>query len=263
MIKTNTIYQDLKKLSANGEKSLAVLIDPDKMPLENLPAFIKKVNQSFATYIFVGGSVVEDMATENLIIQIKKQSKLPIVLFPGDVTQISDTADALLFLSLISGRNPEYLIGKQVKAVSKLRESKLEVIPTGYILIENGKMTSVEKVTQTQPLSREHIQEVIDTAKAGELLGMKLIYLEAGSGAMQPVPSEIIKFVKRELHIPLIVGGGIRTNQQLRAAYDSGADLVVIGTAFEEDESFFEELKKPLASRAFPETGENKNEREK
>jgi putative glycerol-1-phosphate prenyltransferase len=131
-----------------------------------------------------------------------------------------------------------------VRAVSKLRDSLLEVIPTGYLLIENGKQTAVEKVTQTKPLSRGSVQKIVDTAIAGELLGMKLIYLEAGSGALQPVTSEIISFVKQELNMPLIVGGGIRTKQQLEDAYKSGADLVVIGTAFENDEAFFDELKK-------------------
>ncbi|MGK0429411.1 MAG: putative glycerol-1-phosphate prenyltransferase [Psychroserpens sp.] len=131
-----------------------------------------------------------------------------------------------------------------MRAVSKLRDSLLEVIPTGYLLIENGKQTAVEKVTQTKPLSRGSVQKIVDTAIAGELLGMKLIYLEAGSGALQPVTSEIISFVKQELNMPLIVGGGIRTKQQLEDAYKSGADLVVIGTAFENDEAFFDELKK-------------------
>jgi putative glycerol-1-phosphate prenyltransferase len=155
------------------------------------------------------------------------------------VTQISDKADALLFLSLISGNNPKYLIGKHVQAVSKLRTSNLEVIPTGYLLIENGKQTAVERVTQTKPLSRKHTQQIVDTAKAGELLGMQVVYLEAGSGALNPVPNEIIRLVKKDCTLPLIVGGGIRSKQQLEVAYQSGADLVVIGTAFEEDENFF------------------------
>ena len=144
---------------------------------------------------------------------------------------------------LISGRNPNYLIGKHVEAVTKLKNSVLEVIPTGYILIENGKQTSVERVSHTKPMSRDNVQQIVDTAKAGELLGMKLIYLEAGSGALHPVPEEIIKSVKQELKIPLIVGGGIRTLEKLDIAYNSGADVVVIGTAFEEDEAFFEELR--------------------
>lgn len=238
------IYQNIVSSIYKREKLLAVLIDPDKMKIENLSGFMLKLNKSIATHIFVGGSTVEAEATEALVIEIKKHTQLPIVLFPGDVTQITNRADALLFLSLISGRNPEYLIEKHVQAVSKLREIKLEVISTGYLLIENGKETTVEKVTQTQPLSRNNIQHIIDTAKAGELLGMKLIYLEAGSGAIQSVSEDIIFAVKKELNIPLIVGGGIRSKQQLENAYNAGADLVVIGTAFENNESFFDELKR-------------------
>ena len=240
------VYSNITEAISKGEKQLAVLIDPDKMKLENLAGFMKKLNQSVATHIFIGGSTVEEKATETLVIEIKKHTHLPLVLFPGDVSQITNEADALLFLSLISGSNPDYLIGKHVKAVSKLKHTHLEVIPTGYVLIENGKQTSVEKVTRTAPLSRQNIQLIVDTAKAGELLGMKLIYLEAGSGALHPVPVEIIKFVKQELSIPLIVGGGIRTLEQLKDAYHSGADLVVIGTAFEENDSFFDDLKKQL-----------------
>ena len=239
----NVIYSNILKAISKREKLLAVLIDPDKMTIEMVSNFITKVNNSIATHIFVGGSTVEESATEKLVAEIKKHTTLPIVLFPGDVSQITNKADALLFLSLISGRNPDYLIGKHVASVSKLRKMHLEVLPTGYLLIENGKETAVQKVTNTKPMSLEHIQSIVDTAKAGELLGMKLIYIEAGSGALHPIPSEIIKRVKNELDIPLIVGGGIRTKEQLLLAYDSGADLVVIGTAIENDESFFEELK--------------------
>ncbi|WP_100610233.1 geranylgeranylglyceryl/heptaprenylglyceryl phosphate synthase [Confluentibacter lentus] len=245
----NGIYRNIQASIKNGEKLLAVLIDPDKFQIERVEEFISKVNTSVATHIFVGGSIVEEDITQVLVSEIKKNTNLPIVLFPGDVTQITNKADALLFLSLISGRNPEYLIGKHVEAISKLRKTNLEVIPTGYLLIENGKETAVEKVTGTKPIPRERIQEIIDTAKAGELLGMKLIYLEAGSGAKVPVTNQIISLVKQELEIPLIVGGGIRNNEQLKNAYNSGADLVVIGTAFEEDELFFEEIKKNKESR--------------
>ncbi|PWK18935.1 phosphoglycerol geranylgeranyltransferase [Xanthomarina spongicola] len=243
MAKKEKIYQSINNSILKGEKLLAVLIDPDKMSIEMASNFISKVNNSKATHIFVGGSTVEDSATEKLVSEIKKQTRIPIVLFPGDVSQITNQADALLFLSLISGRNPEYLIEKHIASVSKLRKMHLEVIPTGYILIESGHKTAVQRVTKTEPLSRNNIQQIVDTAKAGELLGMKLIYLEAGSGAFYPISSEIIKSVKKEISIPLIVGGGIRTKEQLLLAYNSGADLVVIGTAFEDDESFFEELK--------------------
>ncbi len=238
------VYNNILSSISIGEKLLAVLIDPDKMKLEGLSGFMRKLNQSVATHIFVGGSNVDDEATEELVTAIKKMTNLPIILFPGDVTQITNYADALLFLSLISGTNPDYLISKHITAVSKLRGSKLEVIPTGYVLIENGKQTSVEKVTKTKPLSRQNIQHIVDTTKAGELLGMQLMYLEAGSGAQHSVPIEIISFVRKELSIPLIVGGGIRSKNQLEDAYNAGADLVVIGTAFEEDDSFFDELKK-------------------
>jgi len=238
-----SIYSKLKESILKGEKLLAVLIDPDKMKVEVLPGFLKKVNLSIATHIFVGGSNVEETQTESIVLEIKKFTKLPVVLFPGDVSQITDKADALLFLSLISGRNPDYLIGKHIKSVSKLKDTKLETIPTGYVLIENGKETSVQRVTQTKPLKREPVQHIVDTAKAGELLGLKLVYLEAGSGATHPITPEIISKVKNELQIPLIVGGGIRTKHQLNEAYNAGADLVVIGTAFEEDDQFFNELK--------------------
>ncbi|MGC1630904.1 MAG: geranylgeranylglyceryl/heptaprenylglyceryl phosphate synthase [Gelidibacter sp.] len=244
MAKKTDLYQDISNSISRREKLLAVLIDPDKMELEHLTSFMIKLNQSKATHVFVGGSTDEDQKTDVLIKNLKRLTSLPILIFPGDVSQVSSHADGLLFLSLVSGRNPEYLIGKQVEAVSVLRTMQLEIIPTGYLLIENGKETAVERVTQTQPLKRENIQEIVDTAKASELLGMKCVYLEAGSGAMTPVNSEIIQAVKNELQIPLIVGGGIRTQKQLDDAYASGADVVVVGTAFEEDEAFFEEIKK-------------------
>ncbi|WP_299553415.1 geranylgeranylglyceryl/heptaprenylglyceryl phosphate synthase [Seonamhaeicola sp.] len=239
----DTIYTNIQSSILRGDKLLSVLIDPDKMPLANTANFISKLNQSVTTHIFVGGSTVEGNATEVLVNEIKKHTNLPILLFPGDVNQITDKADGLLFLSLISGRNPEYLIGKHVKSISKLAKTQLEVISTGYILIEGGKETAVERETNTKPLLINNIQKIIDTAKAGELLGMKLIYLEAGSGAKHPVAGDIIAKVKKEISIPIIVGGGIRTKQQLDQAYKAGADWVVIGTAFEEDESFFDELR--------------------
>jgi phosphoglycerol geranylgeranyltransferase len=239
-----TIYKNIQASVKFNDKLFAVLIDPDKIAFSNISSFIKKVNISITTHIFVGGSTVKEKTTADVVAEIKKYTNLPVVLFPGDTMQITDNADAILFLSLISGRNPEYLIGKHVGAVPKLKGTHLEIIPTGYVLIENGKQTSVEKVTETTPMSRNHIQKIVDTAKAGELLGMKLIYLEAGSGALEPITTDIISSVKRELNIPLIVGGGLKNINQLENAYQSGADLVVVGTAFEEDESFFKELRK-------------------
>lgn len=244
MAKQNQIYKNILQSVSEDKKLLAVLIDPDKMLLRNVRGFISKVNQSIATHIFIGGSTVEDGATEVLVSEIKKYTSLPLVLFPGDVTQITDKVDALLFLSLISGRNPDYLIGKHVEAVSELSKTKLEIISTGYILVESGNETAVQRVTNTQPMLTKNTKKIVDTAKAGELLGMKLIYLEAGSGAVNPVPQDVIRETKKELKIPLIVGGGIRNKKQLENAYGAGADMVVIGTAFENDESFFDELRK-------------------
>ena len=237
-----TIYSHIKKSIVEGERLLAVLIDPDKTELDTIEGIVTKINQSIATHIFVGGSEVDEGATEAVVQAIKRYTTLPVILFPGDVTQITDEADGILFLSLISGRNPDYLIGKHVEAVSKLVKTQLEVIPTGYILIENGKQTAVERVSNTKPLSRSNKQHIVDTAKAGALLGMQLIYLEAGSGATHPIDTKMISDVKNAIQIPLIVGGGIRTKKQLNNAYVSGADLVVIGTAFEEDELFMNKL---------------------
>lgn len=239
-----SIYKNILQSIKKREKLLAVLIDPDKTKPEGLDGFMQKLNSSAATHIFVGGSTVEAFATENLVVTLKKHTNLPIILFPGDVSQITNHANAILYLSLLSGRNPEYLIGKHVASVSKLRNSSLEVIPTGYLLIENGKETAVQRVTQTEPMPVNKVQTIVDTAKAGELLGMELIYLEAGSGAEKAIPSSVISAVKEDLKIPLIVGGGIRSKEQLDTAYKAGADLVVIGTAFEEDEAFFNEIKK-------------------
>ena len=240
----NSIYQNIIASKAKNKKLLAVLIDPDKMKLANVASFISKVNLSIATHIFVGGSEVDAGLTETIVIEIKKHTNLPIVLFPGDVIQITDKADGILFLSLISGRNPDYLIGKHVEAVSKLKDSNLEIISTGYLLIQNGKETSVERVSNTKPIERDQVQQIVDTAKAGELLGMKLIYIEAGSGATHAIEPHLISEVKQELSIPLIVGGGIRTKTEIELAYKAGADLIVIGTAFEKDETFFDHLRR-------------------
>ena len=240
----SNIYQNIVNNSKRNKKLLAILIDPDKMPVNAVKGFISKVNQSIATHVFVGGSEVDAGMTEVLVTEIKKYTDLPVVLFPGDVIQFTDKADGILFLSLISGRNPDYLIGKHVEAVSKLKTATIDVIPTGYLLIENGKETAVQRVSQTKPLKRNNIEMIINTAKAGELLGMKLIYLEAGSGAAHPISSEIISEAKRYLTVPVIVGGGIRSTYQLNRAYSAGADMVVIGTAFENDETLFKELQK-------------------
>ena len=233
------IYNEIIQSKVERQKLLAILLDPDKVVLEHLSDLISKINQSPATHIFIGGSQVTTTILDELIVKIKQNSNLPIVLFPGNPSQISDKADAILFLSLISGRNPDYLIEHQVNAVPKLKQTDLEIISTGYILIESGTETAVERISKTKPLDRDHIDYVVQTAQTGEMLGNKLIYLEAGSGAKQAVPLKMIKKVAQNIEIPLLVGGGIVDLQGIHNAYRAGADLVVIGTAFEKDINFF------------------------
>jgi putative glycerol-1-phosphate prenyltransferase len=241
-----SIYNQILKAKSNNQKLLAILIDPDKVVWADLKDLINKINQSPATHIFIGGSLVETNRIDELIIRLKKKVDLPIVLFPGNPSQISKEADAILFLSLISGRNSDYLIGHQVKAAPILKRTQLEIIPTGYILIDGGNETAVERVSKTEPLDRTNLELVLATAQAGEMLGNKLIYLEAGSGAKQAVPLEMIDLISKNTEIPLIVGGGIVDLLGIQNAYDSGADLVVIGTAFERDFDFFERTKQQL-----------------
>jgi putative glycerol-1-phosphate prenyltransferase len=233
------IYNNILKSKANNEKLLAILLDPDKIDLNSTEVLIQKIIQSPATHIFIGGSLVENNILDELILKIKQKCALPIVLFPGNPSQISNKADAILFLSLISGRNPDFLIEHQVKAAPILKQTQLEIISTGYILVESGTETAVERVSKTMPLDRNNSDLALATAQAGEMLGNKLIYLEAGSGAKQFVPLEMISKISQNIKIPLIVGGGIVDLQGIQKAYDSGADLVVIGTAFEKDVDFF------------------------
>lgn len=233
------IYDNILQSNANNEKLLAILLDPDKIDLNNLEVLAKKINQSPATHIFIGGSTFVGTYLDELITNIKKDCNLPIMLFPGNPSQISNEADAILFLTLISGRNPDYLIEHQVNAVPILKKTNLEIISTGYILIESGTETTVERVSKTKPLSRNNPAYILQTAQAGEMLGNKLIYLEAGSGANYAVSKEIIKLVSQNIEIPLLVGGGIIDLQGIQNAYKAGADMVVIGTAFENDINFF------------------------
>ena len=236
-----TIRQQIVEAKSNGQKLLAVLLDPDKIVLENVAHLIEKINQSPATHIFVGGSIVQNNILEELISQLKQKASLPVLLFPGDPSQISPKADGILFLSLLSGRNPDYLIEYQVQAAPILKKTNLEVISTGYILIESGNETAVARVSKTKPLSRENLDLVLATAQAGEMLGNQLIYLEAGSGAKQPVPTEMIELISQNIEIPVIVGGGIVDLHGIQKAYKAGADLVVIGTAFENNSHFFDQ----------------------
>ncbi len=238
------IYQNLLLAKKQGRKLLAILLDPDKISLSKVSDILAKLHSSGVDYIFVGGSTVEKGVTNELVYLLKKQTTIPVILFPGHYSQITSHADAILFLSLISGRNPEYLISQQVKAVPMIKRSGLEVIPTGYILIDGGKESSVQKISETKPIKPMDLEEITHTACAGMYMGKKIIYLEAGSGALAPVSPAIIEAVKENINIPLIVGGGIRSENELRSAFQSGADLVVIGTAFEENNNLLTKIMK-------------------
>ena len=233
------IYNQILQSKANNQKLLAILLDPDKVDLQNIEILSQKINQSPATHIFIGGSQVNSNILDELILKIKQNCFLPIVLFPGNPSQISDKADGILFLTLLSGRNPDYLIEHQVNAVPILKKTNLEIISTGYILIESDTKTAVERISKTKPLDRNNHDYIVQTAQAGEYLGNKIIYLEAGSGAKKAISKEIITLVAQNIHIPLIVGGGIRSLSEIENAHLAGADLVVIGTAFENDLNFF------------------------
>ena len=214
------------------DRNIALLLDPEKTDLTRLP-FSKECRPDF---IFVGGSTGGDTTdfVKNLKAQITNhQLQIPIVLFPGNPDQFTPEADALLFLSLLSGRNPETLVGQQIEAARKVKESGIESIPMGYILVDGGTETSTMRVTGTQPIPATEIDTIVDTAIAAELMGKKLVYLEAGSGAKVPISSEIISAVRRNVSIPIIVGGGIRTPEAMNAAFEAGANIVVIGNHFE------------------------------
>jgi len=228
----NQIYSSILQNKTQNRKMLAVLVDPDKCCSTHFDTLTKLLKAHTPDFIFIGGSQLKIPFTD-LIQQFKTRLDIPIVLFPGDATQFSANADALLFLSLLSGRNAEYLIGQHVKAALAIKKSGLELIPTGYILIDGGRHSAVEYISNTHPIPADRIEIAVSTALAGEMLGMKAIYLEAGSGANQAIAAPTIEFVKSHISIPLIVGGGIRTDHQLFSAFEAGADLVVIGNILE------------------------------
>ncbi|PLX05245.1 MAG: geranylgeranylglyceryl/heptaprenylglyceryl phosphate synthase [Marinilabiliales bacterium] len=217
----------------NKSKVFALLIDPDKQTDESLKKLIGIANQIGIDFFLLGGSLISQY-TDSCVKIIKEYSNVPLVLFPGSLLQINSDADGILLLSLISGRNPDFLIGNHVVAAPLLKKSKIETIPTGYILIEGGKVSSVEYMSNTKPIPSDKTDIAVATAIAGEMKGNKLIYLEAGSGAPTSVPTEIIKEVKQNISVPLIVGGGLKTRAQIKAVCDAGADIVVVGNAIED-----------------------------
>ncbi len=230
------------QIQDSSRKQLAVLIDPDKQSVETLLPLIQLAENARVDLFFVGGSLLLENSFEQTIQTIKANSKIPVIIFPGNNYQISKHADAVLFLSLISGRNPEYLIGQHVVAAPLLKEAGIETIPTGYILIDGGRISTTSYITQTVPIPNDKPDIAVATALAGEMLGMKLIYLEAGSGAAKTVSSKMIAAVKQSITVPLIVGGGIRSGEQAEEVCRAGADVVVVGNVLEKEPELLMEI---------------------
>lgn len=218
---------------------LALLIDPEKTKNEeHLSELIKKAEFAAVDFFFIGGSTVTRKEIETVVSFVKAHSVIPVVLFPGSGNQLSEQADALLFLNLISGRNPDFLIGHHVSCAEEVLEMHIEVIPTSYLLIDGGKMTSVAYVSQTTPIPRENKSISLKTGIAGYLMGQKLTYFDAGSGALHSVPTQLIEELKKKIDTPVIVGGGIRSVAQIEAFKNAGANVIVIGNKIEENIDF-------------------------
>jgi len=236
----NILYNKIE----NGKKLLALLIDPDKHNKESLKKIINIAEKNPGPdIILVGGSIIFNSIDETIKI-IKSISTKPVYLFPGNALQVSDIADGILLLSLISGRNPDFLIGNHVLSSYKIKESKINIIPTGYMLINTGIDTSVSYISNTTPIPYDKNNIAIATALAGEMLGLKTIYLEAGSGALKHISLNMIKDVRQNIKIPLIVGGGIKNIQQFKDILNAGADMIVIGTATEENPNIITDFAK-------------------
>ncbi|MCC5944119.1 MAG: geranylgeranylglyceryl/heptaprenylglyceryl phosphate synthase [Bernardetiaceae bacterium] len=234
----------IKKQKIKHKKSLIVLLDPDKLDEASTIAMAKAADYHAIEAFFVGGSLMSSNRFEQTVSLLKAHSKLPIIIFPGNYLQISAQADALLLLSLLSGRNPEFLIGQHVVAAPYLKRSGLEIIPTAYLLIDCGTPTSVSYMSQTQPIPYEKNDIAVATAVAGEMMGMQLAYLEGGSGAIRAVPDDMIRAVSQAIDIPLIVGGGIRDIKQLEQVFKAGADIAVVGTSLEKKPDLLSDLSK-------------------
>ena len=237
-----TIYDSLVIDKSNGEKKFVVLSDPDKLRLSNIDHIINISLKSKVDYFFIGGSLVVNNMLDQCLVKIREACDIPMILFPGSSMQISYRADALLFLSLISGRNAELLIGKQVQTAPYIKMSPLEYISTGYMLIDGGIPTTVSYISNTQPIPNNKVDIAMATAMAGEMLGHKLIYMDAGSGALTPISTDMISAVADTIDIPLIIGGGIKDPQKAFDNVRAGADVIVVGDAIEKDPSLIVDL---------------------
>ncbi len=234
MTQKKTVYQSLLDFRREHGPGLIVLLDPDRTEAREMAALAKRAQDAGAAAILYGTSFLTGNHYEESLITVKAATTLPVILFPSNSRQLTANADAVLLLSLVSSRNPQYLIGEQVVAAPVIKQLKLEAISTGYLLISSGRITTAEFMSGSPPIPRDKPELVAAHALASEQLGMKLVYLEAGSGAELAVPTEVIAATRKEISLPLIVGGGIRTPEQARAAVNAGADFIVIGTLLEE-----------------------------
>ncbi len=246
----STIYHSLTEKKRLGKKSFAVLIDPDKVDKTILDELIELSLKAGVDYFLVGGSLVVSNHLDDCVQHIKRNSDIPVILFPGSPSQISKYADALLYLSVISGRNPELLIGQHVVSAPFVRQSGLEIMSTGYILIDGGAPTTVSYISNTAPVPADKNEIAMCTAMAGEMLGMKLIYMDAGSGARRPITEGMIESVARCITSPLIIGGGIIDPEKAYLNCKAGADVIVVGNAIEKDASLIKEMSDAVHSVA-------------
>ncbi|MBR9919950.1 MAG: geranylgeranylglyceryl/heptaprenylglyceryl phosphate synthase [Bacteroidetes bacterium] len=231
----SSIYTELTEAKSKGQKKFAVLIDPDKVRLGNMDRVLDLAAEHGVDYFFIGGSLIVNNMLDSCLESIRERCHIPMILFPGNSFQLSYRADAVLFLSLISGRNAELLIGNHVIAAPYLKLSPLQILPTGYMLIDGGRPTTVSYMSNTNPIPAQKDDIAVCTAIAGELLGLRLIFMDAGSGALEPVSTSMIESVSGAISVPLIVGGGIKTPEKVKANVDAGADLIVVGDAIEKD----------------------------
>ncbi|RYY54512.1 MAG: geranylgeranylglyceryl/heptaprenylglyceryl phosphate synthase [Chitinophagaceae bacterium] len=238
----SSIYNTLTEQKKQGKKSFAVLVDPDKVNRKILDELIRLSVDARADHFLVGGSLVTSTNLDDCVQYIKQHCTIPITLFPGSPSQVSRYADALLYLSVISGRNPELLIGQHVISAPFVKKSGLEIMSTGYILVDGGAPTTVSYISNTYPVPSDKPEIAMCTAMAGEMLGMKLIYMDAGSGAKRPIPENMIKLVAENIEVPLIIGGGIVTPEKAYLNCRAGADLIVVGNAIEKDPSLIIEM---------------------
>ena len=242
------IYTSLAEKKKLGKKSFGVLIDPDKVNTSILDELIALSVSAKVDYFLVGGSLVISNHLDHCVQHLKKNCNIPVILFPGSPSQVSKYADALLYLSLISGRNPELLIGQHVVSAPFVKQSGLEIMPTGYIVVDGGAPTTVSYISNATPVPADKNEIAMCTAMAGEMLGMKLIYMDAGSGARRPISEGMIKSVAEHIEVPLIIGGGITNPEKAYLNCKAGADLIIVGNAIEKDASLIQELSSAIHS---------------